>query len=135
MCTWACSLYPDSCTRSCSIVSGRKLPFGKFALNDLQVFQHRFSIESEIYSEKIIALKGDHPEIIFVPGILKSNFGLLQNASTKSQEKESLKRLRILFRKLLHFTRNDKLRWFWSRLIARNNTEIAYFHKSVMKLI
>jgi len=126
-----CSLYPASC-RSCSIVSRRKLPLSESSLwttyksSDMP----RFSIESEICSEQIIALKGDHSEII-LPGILER---ISQSvALTRSRKRRSLK-CWILFTKLLT-SRNDK-RWYknqdWSRGI--NNIKIAYF-QSIMKSI
>jgi len=116
------------CMRSCLIVRGRKLPLLESLLwttykSSLTCLALAWNLKSAM--KKIIALEGDHREIIVVVEILESNFRFLYRLNRK---KRSLERLKIyLFTKL--FTSHAMINYVdWeSRLIAWNNTEIAYF--------
>jgi hypothetical protein len=68
------------------IVNERKLPFAKFALKSSGMLRIEFEIRSE---ELMIALRGDHPEIIFAPRIPKCCSELLQSVPAKLLREKS----------------------------------------------
>lgn len=134
---YVCSLFPGSCMRSCLTVSRRKLPFRKFALNDLTSLPSRSaSIQNGIRSEKLlIALKSDHPEIIFAsetPTSTALSFFKVHRLRCREESCVFSKHPRMLFTKR-YFTRLHAFPYATinyvdiheAQLIVENNSKTA----------